>query len=136
MFECVARSLQEVLDLAFSITYDVEEYSLNFIAPSRTDVSLNLNLPPSNDFVQDEYSVSLLSFLLCQFCLWTDGLSVLLGREMGSESMRSELEILLSMEIKLRLLDLENVTIPDAAPVVPKPPSNYNFCYDFSQTEQ
>lgn len=31
---------QEVLDLAFSITYDVEEYSLNFIASSRTDVSL------------------------------------------------------------------------------------------------
>uniref|UniRef100_A0A672I5P6 Engulfment and cell motility protein 3-like n=1 Tax=Salarias fasciatus TaxID=181472 RepID=A0A672I5P6_SALFA len=97
----------KVLDLAFSITYDVEEYSLNFIAPSRTD-----------------------------FCLWTDGLSVLLGREMSSESMRSELEILLSMEIKLRLLDLENVTIPDSAPVIPKPPSNYNFCYDFSQTEQ
>uniref|UniRef100_A0A665TG06 Engulfment and cell motility protein 3-like n=1 Tax=Echeneis naucrates TaxID=173247 RepID=A0A665TG06_ECHNA len=71
-----------------------------------------------------------------EFCLWTDGLSVLLGREMSSESMRSELEILLSMEIKLRLLDLENVPIPDSAPVVPKPPSNYNFCYDFSQTEQ
>uniref|UniRef100_A0A7N8YLW8 Engulfment and cell motility 3 n=1 Tax=Mastacembelus armatus TaxID=205130 RepID=A0A7N8YLW8_9TELE len=97
----------EVLDLAFSITYDVEEYSLNFIAPSRTD-----------------------------FCLWTDGLSVLLGRDMSSESMRSELEILLSMEIKLRLLDLENVPIPESAPVVPKPPSNYNFCYDFSQAEQ
>ncbi|KAF3854490.1 hypothetical protein F7725_022545 [Dissostichus mawsoni] len=48
-----------------------------------------------------------------KFCLWTDGLSVLLGREMSSESMRSELEILLSMEIKLRLLDLENVPIPD-----------------------
>uniref|UniRef100_A0A7N8WNY8 Engulfment and cell motility 3 n=1 Tax=Mastacembelus armatus TaxID=205130 RepID=A0A7N8WNY8_9TELE len=97
----------KVLDLAFSITYDVEEYSLNFIAPSRTD-----------------------------FCLWTDGLSVLLGRDMSSESMRSELEILLSMEIKLRLLDLENVPIPESAPVVPKPPSNYNFCYDFSQAEQ
>uniref|UniRef100_A0A8C7XVE7 Engulfment and cell motility 3 n=1 Tax=Oryzias sinensis TaxID=183150 RepID=A0A8C7XVE7_9TELE len=97
----------KVLDLAFTITYDVEEYSLNFIAPSRTD-----------------------------FCLWTDGLSVLLGREMSSEAMRSELEILLSMEIKLRLLDLENIPIPDSAPVIPKPPSNYNFCYDFSQTEQ
>lgn len=35
--------LQEVLDLAFTITYDVEEYSLNFIAPSRTDVSPALN---------------------------------------------------------------------------------------------
>uniref|UniRef100_A0A665TTL6 Engulfment and cell motility protein 3-like n=1 Tax=Echeneis naucrates TaxID=173247 RepID=A0A665TTL6_ECHNA len=107
MKENKGKQNKEVLDLAFSITYDVEEYSLNFIAPSRTD-----------------------------FCLWTDGLSVLLGREMSSESMRSELEILLSMEIKLRLLDLENVPIPDSAPVVPKPPSNYNFCYDFSQTEQ
>lgn len=36
--------LQEVLDLAFTITYDVEEYSLNFIAPSRTDVSVALIL--------------------------------------------------------------------------------------------
>uniref|UniRef100_A0A8C9S849 Engulfment and cell motility 3 n=1 Tax=Scleropages formosus TaxID=113540 RepID=A0A8C9S849_SCLFO len=107
MKENKGKQNKEVLDLAFSITYDVEEYSLNFIASSRTD-----------------------------FCLWTDGLSVLLGREMSSECMRSELEILLSMEIKLRLLDLENVPIPDAAPPVPKPPSNFNFCYDFSQTEQ
>uniref|UniRef100_A0AAQ4QZH8 Engulfment and cell motility 3 n=1 Tax=Gasterosteus aculeatus aculeatus TaxID=481459 RepID=A0AAQ4QZH8_GASAC len=107
MKEHKGKQNKEILDLAFSITYDVEEDSLNFIAPSRTD-----------------------------FCLWTDGLSVLLGRDMTSESMHSELEILLSMEIKLRLLDLENVPIPKSAPVVPKPPSNYNFCYDFSQTEQ
>lgn len=39
--------LQEVLDLAFSITYDVEEYSLNFIAPSRTDVSLQKPKKPT-----------------------------------------------------------------------------------------
>ncbi|XP_036399909.1 engulfment and cell motility protein 3 isoform X1 [Megalops cyprinoides] len=107
MKENKGKQNKEMLDLAFSITYDVEEYNLNFIASSRTD-----------------------------FCLWTDGLSVLLGREMTSECMRSELEILLSMEIKLRLLDLENVPIPDNAPPVPKPPSNFNFCYDFSQTEQ
>ncbi|XP_035274642.1 engulfment and cell motility protein 3 isoform X1 [Anguilla anguilla] len=107
MKENKGKQNKEVLDLAFSITYDVEEYNLNFIASSRTD-----------------------------FCLWTDGLSVLLGREMSSESMRSELEILLSMEIKLRLLDLENVPIPERAPPIPKPPSNFNFCYDFSQTEQ
>ncbi|XP_026991608.1 engulfment and cell motility protein 3 [Tachysurus fulvidraco] len=100
------KQTKELLDLAFSITYDVEEYSLNFVASSRTD-----------------------------YCLWTDGLNVLLGKEMSSESMRSELEILLSMEIKLRLLDLENVPIPDSAPPIPKPPSNFNFCYDFSQAE-
>ncbi|KAI5105520.1 engulfment and cell motility protein 3 isoform X2, partial [Silurus meridionalis] len=97
------KQTKEMLDLAFTITYDVEEYTLNFVASSRTD-----------------------------FCLWTDGLNVLLGKEMSSESMRSELEILLSMEIKLRLLDLENVPIPDSAPPIPKPPSNFNFCYDFS----
>uniref|UniRef100_A0A3B3QPH8 Engulfment and cell motility 3 n=1 Tax=Paramormyrops kingsleyae TaxID=1676925 RepID=A0A3B3QPH8_9TELE len=107
MREARGRQNREVLDLAFSITYDVEDYSLNFVASSRTD-----------------------------FCLWTDGLNVLLGKEMTSESMRSELEILLSMEIKLRLLDLENVPIPDSAPPIPKPPSSFNFCYDFSQTEQ
>ncbi|XP_049340470.1 engulfment and cell motility protein 3 isoform X3 [Astyanax mexicanus] len=101
------QTKQEMLDLAFSITYDVEEYSLNFIASSRTD-----------------------------FCLWTDGLNVLLGKEMSSEVMRSELEILLSMEIKLRLLDLENIPVPDLAPPIPNPPSNFNFCYDFSQAEQ
>ncbi|XP_014003506.1 engulfment and cell motility protein 3 isoform X1 [Salmo salar] len=107
MKEHKGKQTKEVLALAFSVTYDVEEYSLNFIASSRTD-----------------------------FCLWTDGLSVLLGRDMSSECMRSELETLLSMEIKLRLLDLENVPIPDSAPPVPKPPSNFNFCYDFSQAEQ
>ncbi|XP_055795651.1 engulfment and cell motility protein 3-like isoform X1 [Salvelinus fontinalis] len=107
MKEHKGKQTKEVLALAFSVTYDVEEYSLNFIASSRTD-----------------------------FCLWTDGLSVLLGRDMSSECMRSELETLLSMEIKLRLLDLENVPIPDSAPPMPKPPSNFNFCYDFSQAEQ
>lgn len=107
MKENKGKQTKEVLDLAFSIMYDVEECSLNFIASSRTD-----------------------------FCLWTDGLNVLLGKEMSSESMRSELDILLSMEIKLRLLDLENVPIPDTAPPIPQPPSNFNFCYDFSQAEQ
>lgn len=107
MKENKGKQTKEMLDLAFSITYDVEEYNLNFIASSRTDL-----------------------------CLWMDGLSVLLGKDMSSECMRSELEILLSMEIKLRLLDLANVPIPDQAPPVPKPPSNFNFCYDFSQAEQ
>ncbi|KAF5897975.1 engulfment and cell motility protein 3-like isoform X1, partial [Clarias magur] len=31
------KQTKEMLDLAFSITYDVEEYSLNFVASSRTD---------------------------------------------------------------------------------------------------
>ncbi|XP_029464614.1 engulfment and cell motility protein 3 isoform X3 [Rhinatrema bivittatum] len=98
---------KDVLELAFTITYDMEEYCLNFIAPTRYE-----------------------------FCLWTDGLNVLMGKEMTSERTKSDLDILLSMEIKLRLLDLESIPIPDAPPVIPQPPSNFNFCYDFSHIEQ
>lgn len=32
-------SLQDVLELAFSIVHDVEEYCLNFVAPTRYEVS-------------------------------------------------------------------------------------------------
>ncbi|XP_030914260.1 engulfment and cell motility protein 3 [Geospiza fortis] len=98
---------KDVLELAFSIVHDVEEYCLNFIAPTRYE-----------------------------FCLWTDGLNVLLGKEMTSERTQTDLDVLLSMELKLRLLDLENISIPDNPPPIPKPPSNLNFCYDFSHAEQ
>uniref|UniRef100_A0A8D2P134 Engulfment and cell motility 3 n=1 Tax=Zosterops lateralis melanops TaxID=1220523 RepID=A0A8D2P134_ZOSLA len=98
---------KDVLELAFSIVHDVEEYCLNFVAPTRYE-----------------------------FCLWTDGLNVLLGKEMTSERTQTDLDVLLSMELKLRLLDLENISIPDDPPPIPKPPSNLNFCYDFSQAEQ
>ncbi|XP_066183733.1 engulfment and cell motility protein 3 isoform X2 [Sylvia atricapilla] len=98
---------KDVLELAFSIVHDMEEYCLNFVAPTRYE-----------------------------FCLWTDGLNVLLGKEMTSERTQTDLDVLLSMELKLRLLDLENISIPDDPPPIPKPPSNLNFCYDFSQAEQ
>lgn len=66
-----------------------------------------------------------------QYCIWTDGLSALLGKELGSDLTRSDLDTLMSMEMKLRLLDLENITIPEAPPPVPKEPSTYNFTYNY-----
>lgn len=65
-----------------------------------------------------------------QYCVWTDGLNALLGKDMLSDLTRNDLDTLLSMEIKLRLLDLENIQIPDAPPPIPKEPSNYDFVYD------
>lgn len=70
-----------------------------------------------------------------QFHLWTDGLSALLGSPMGSEQTRQDLEQLLTMETKLRLLELENVPIPEKPPPIPPPPTNFNFCYDCSIAE-
>ncbi|PKU28175.1 engulfment and cell motility protein 1 isoform x3 [Limosa lapponica baueri] len=71
-----------------------------------------------------------LAALTEQYCVWTDGLNALLGKDMLSDLTRNDLDTLLSMEIKLRLLDLENIQIPDAPPPIPKEPSNYDFVYD------
>ncbi|XP_062897665.1 engulfment and cell motility protein 2 isoform X1 [Mobula hypostoma] len=92
---------KEVQELAFSILHDPDE-ALNFIAPNKYE-----------------------------YCIWTDGLNALLGKEMTSELTKNDLDTLLSMEIKLRLLDLENIQIPEAPPPIPKEPSSYDFVYHY-----
>lgn len=48
---------------------------------------------------------------------------------MTSDLTKQDLEMLLSMEIKLRLLDTEGINIPEQPPLIPKEPSNYEFAY-------
>ena len=93
------RTHKTTTDLAFSILSYPDEY-LNFVAPSRET-----------------------------WCMWTDGVNALLGREMKSGKARSDLDVLLSMEMKLRMLDLENIPIPDQPPEIPPLPKNYNFVH-------
>uniref|UniRef100_A0AAQ4Q5C5 Engulfment and cell motility 1 (ced-12 homolog, C. elegans) n=1 Tax=Gasterosteus aculeatus aculeatus TaxID=481459 RepID=A0AAQ4Q5C5_GASAC len=100
MKEKGALKQNKVLELAFSVLYESDEY-LNFIAPDKHE-----------------------------YCMWTDGLNALLGKEMTSEYTKSDMDTLLNMEMKLRLLDLENIQIPEAPPPIPKEPSNYDFVYD------
>ncbi|XP_074028715.1 engulfment and cell motility Ced-12 isoform X2 [Leptinotarsa decemlineata] len=61
---------------------------------------------------------------------WTDGINALLGQRMQSKETEKDLDTLLSMEIKLRLLDAEGVTIPQDPPPIPPDPPHYHFCYD------
>ena len=58
---------------------------------------------------------------------WVDGMNTLLGRDMSSSDYTKEKNILTNMEIKLRLLDLEGVDLPEDAPPIPPPPSDFNF---------
>lgn len=122
--------------MAFSISYDrgEEEAYLNFIAPSKREVSVwaRLSWADGHGVQVDRPSQS---WLHPQFHLWIDGLSALLGSPMGSEQTRLDLEQLLTMETKLRLLELENVPIPEQPPPIPPPPTNFNFCYDCSIAE-
>jgi len=58
---------------------------------------------------------------------WVDGINTLLRRPMSSSDYQKEKDILTNMEIKLRLLDLEGVDLPESAPIVPPPPPDFNF---------
>lgn len=88
--------------LAFSLLSDsVEVCSLDFVAP-------------------DEQV----------FDYWTDGVNALLGNKMLSKEAENDLDTLLSLEIKLRLLDAEGLDIPQDPPPIPPHPDNYDFCFD------
>lgn len=120
--------------MAFSVLYDPDE-TLNFVAPNKYEVSSARLRSPASTFDAGTFVVVKNVVRACrpeQYCIWTDGLCALLGREMGSDLTRSDLDTLISMEMKLRLLDLENITIPEAPPPVPKEPSSYNFSYNYS----
>ncbi|XP_031561498.1 engulfment and cell motility protein 1-like [Actinia tenebrosa] len=99
-----AREKKVKAYLLFSLTFEREagDESLNFIATNQK-----------------------------VFDIWVDGLSALLNKEMPSKESKEDLETLLNMEIKLRLLDLENIQIPESPPPIPSDPPNYNFVYKF-----
>lgn len=64
-----------------------------------------------------------------EYDMWCDGLNALLGNEMTSNQVKQDTEMLLSMEIKIRLLETEGLPIPKEPPPHPSPPDNFNFSY-------
>jgi len=52
--------------------------------------------------------------------------------QMSSRQMKEDLENLLDMEVKLRLLETEGLSIPTEAPPIPKMPDNFHFAYTTS----
>ncbi|XP_070500587.1 engulfment and cell motility protein 1 [Chironomus tepperi] len=87
----------------FSIAYDDggEQKTLDFVAPDDTT-----------------------------FNYWIDGISCLLEQKMISKQMEEDFETLLSVEIKLRLLDTEGVDISKDAPEIPPEPEDYEFNFE------
>ncbi|RWS02916.1 engulfment and cell motility protein 1-like protein, partial [Dinothrombium tinctorium] len=97
------KSKKSTYALAFSLIPDSDqEEALNFVA--------------SNEKIFD---------------YWTDGINALLGNSMVSKETQRDLETLLSMDIKLRLLDTEGVTIPEVPPEIPPSPPNYDFNFKY-----
>ncbi|XP_071785207.1 engulfment and cell motility protein 1-like isoform X2 [Asterias amurensis] len=95
------RQIRGNVTSAFSILHHPPDQHLDFVAP-----------------IQEAFD------------MWTDGINALLGNPMVSKKTEEDLEMLLSMEIKMRLLDTANVPIPSEPPPIPPPPPDYNFYYD------
>ncbi|CAH0553394.1 unnamed protein product [Brassicogethes aeneus] len=53
---------------------------------------------------------------------WIDGLSILTNSDKETDLFKEELKTLVDMDVRLSLLDLQNVPIPDKAPKVPPLP--------------
>ena len=64
------------------------------------------------------------------FSVWTDGIRILLGQPPDSELATSDMDTLLNMDMKIHLLAIENIPIPDYPPVIPPNPPNLDFCSD------
>lgn len=95
------RARKSAVNLGFSITFDnMDNATLDFVSP-------------------DEQT----------FNYWTDAINALLGQPMVSKQKDEDFETLLSMEIKLRLLDTEGIDISESPPI-PDDPDNYDFNFE------
>jgi len=62
-----------------------------------------------------------------EFVNWTDGLRALMGKPMECAETLDEAKTLVTLEMKVRLLDLEGIDIPRETPPVPEPPADFDF---------
>jgi engulfment/cell motility protein 1 len=90
----------------------------------KTSENLTLTFLKEND-----ESLDLLAPDQKTFDYWTDGVCALLRREMKSAKAVEDLEMLLSMEVKIRLLPLEGIDIPEEPPKMPPLPSTLPECF-------
>ena len=49
---------------------------------------------------------------------------------MNSKEAANDLEILLAMNTKLRLLDVEGMDLPEEPPAIPQEPTNFDFAIE------
>lgn len=80
-----------------------------------------------------DFQVTSLDFLAPDeqiFDYWTDGINALLKEKMTSKTFENDLETLLTMDIKIRLLDVEGIDIPQDPPEIPDEPEDYDFFFD------
>jgi engulfment/cell motility protein 1 len=63
--------------------------------------------------------------------IFLPGINILIGQKMTSRSYQEELNLHVSLEVRMQLLELDGleINIPDIPPVIPADPTDYNFYY-------
>ncbi|XP_034257007.1 uncharacterized protein LOC117654466 [Thrips palmi] len=89
-----------------------------------SDLALSLVLDPQES---DAGSLDLIAPDVATLEAWADGLNMLLGKEYLSAAVKRDLDLLLDMEVRLQLMELDGVTPPAEPPPVPPPPPDYDF---------
>ena len=98
------------------------------ISHSRNRNRENLEHLAFSIYIEGGISLDLIAPSQKAFDYWTDALNSLLRRPMISKEAKTDTQILLDMEIKLKLLNLEGIDIPNEPPPIPPLPPNFNFC--------
>lgn len=107
---------------------EMKQLLTNKECPHVKDFKTNRNSKPSTLFsiaYDDNGEQKTLDFVApddLTFNYWIDGIACLLEQNMLSKQMEEDFETLLSVEIKLRLLDTEGVDISKEAPEIPPEP--------------
>lgn len=78
--------------------------------------------------ITDSSSLDIFASELRTFEYWCDAINALLRRDMVSSKAVADVELFLSMEIKIRLLDVEGIELPKLAPTIPPPPPSIGSC--------
>ncbi|CAB4069610.1 ELMO1 [Lepeophtheirus salmonis] len=78
-------------------------------------------------YTENGKSLDLVAPSQMSFDYWTDAINALLGRPLTSAEARRDTDKILSMEIKLKLLDIEGLVIPEEEPEIPPSPTDYDF---------
>ena len=60
---------------------------------------------------------------------------MLAGKPMLSKSSEENIDMLLNTDLKLRLLDIENVSIPSIQPAIPKEHKEFDFYYKLDNSD-
>lgn len=75
----------------------------------------------------EKQNVEFLAITREDFVNWVDGMRALIGKAMECPETLEEAKILVSLEMKVRLLDLEGIDLPKDPPPIPEIPTDFDF---------